>query len=903
MTDDIQLIDVRTGSEPPREEDRATPPADAAARAGSRPDSNGPGVGARTALLLLALFGLGLLGVGMLGASAFQLGLLGVFGGLRGRLLGATDGPGDPDADAPAAGDAGGPSGQADGRPAESDAESTAGDVQPGDGPAPIPREQPRISIAKRAGERDVAVLVDELLRAAERRPLPDASGIIAPIRRPLAATLEGLPQELDVLRRDVGPALVGVAYNDTTAERLAATYDLTLIVAPHHEETLGDVLEYLPALVRTDEVRGLGSFRSFTVSAPAPPGPEPESQATLDDLRGHKGEPRHPMARTEPDFIAVSAPSAWTGTVREVLSDYAPVLDVIERDDPEIHVAGFVFESAIDLPAHVVAPAEDRSSPAGDDRPPSSGGSDRDGASGGGSPRSSSGGTEPPTEPTSDGGTTEPTSDGGNRGGRDPPPSGRAPTTRPEHEPERSGAGSVPEGERHPRQSSEDDGQGSSSPDSEASGTSPGNGGGDGSDGSNRSPDRGSDARDATDEEGAGPDAERSPPTSGEGQDDATDGPSGSEGGEDADGPSPESGSDRTTGRPANGADPSPGSTGPGSRSGAPSDESAPEPASPGTDPDSILPAGSGGFDFGSDDGFGPPSGNGTGGHAGAAGRPGDADESDPGEGSNPAGDPATGSGAGARPGRSPPSGTGQPTASPGQDTPGGTSTRPAGTSGTPDGDTAAGPAPSGTRGGSSPAPPSSTDGIPVAPDPGPGIVPFGDAPASSDPAVVDVTQHVLNELTFQATATPDREVYSTVYADESGLIRHHHTIDHPDFVEVRKRSITFTSEFFDHLRRLANIHRDIDHRLAGDAHSHPISGEPEQSPADRRFARKVWRNQRNTVFIVGVGRRSGPDGWTITDDGYEVRRQSNDYLVRIRAFSGENAPKQIRLHQDMGR
>jgi hypothetical protein len=897
MTDDIQLIDVRTGSEPPREEDRATAPADAAARAGSRPDSNGPGVGARTALLLLLLFGLGLLGVGVLGASAFQLGLLGVFGGLRGRLLGATEGPDGTEADTPPDEKGTESSGQADDRQEESGADPTAGDVQPGDGPAPVPREQPRISIAKRAGERDVAVLVDELLRAAERRPLPDASGIIAPIRRPLAATLEGVPQELDVLRRDVGPALVGVAYNDTTAERLAATYDLTLIVAPHHEETLGDVLEYLPALVRTDEVRGLGSFRSFTVSAPEPPGPDPESQATLDDLRGHKGEPRHAMARTEPDFIAVSAPSAWTGTVREVLSDYAPVLDVIERDDPEIHVAGFVFESAVDLPAHVVAPAEDRSSPAGDDRPPSSGGSDSDGGAGGDSPPPSNGGPQPPPGPDGD---------GGNRGGRDPPSSERAPTTRPEHEPERSAAGSVPEGERHPRQPPGDDGQGSASPDAEASGTAPGNGGGDGSDGSNRSPDRGSDPRDATGEGGAGPDAERSPPTSGEGQDDATDGTSGSERDEGTDGPSPESGADRTTGRPANGADSSPESTDPGSRSAASSDEPAPEPASPGTDPDSILPAGSGGFDFGSDDGFGTPSGNGTGGHEGAAGRPGDADESGSGESSTPAGDPATGSGAGARPRRSPPSGTGQPTASPSQDTPGGTSTRPAGTPGTPDGDTAAGRAAGGTAGGSSPAPanapPSSTDGIPVAPNPGPGIVPFGDAPASSDPAVVDVTEHVLNELTFQATATPDREVYSTVYADESGLIRHHHTIDHPDFVEVRKRSISFTSEFFDHLRRLANIHRDIDHRLAGDAHSHPVSGQPEQSPADRRFARKVWRNQRNTVFIVGVGQRSGPDGWTITDDGYEVRRQSNDYLVRIRAFSGENAPKQIRLHQDMG-
>lgn len=167
----------------------------------------------------------------------------------------------------------------------------------------------------------------------------------------------------------------------------------------------------------------------------------------------------------------------------------------------------------------------------------------------------------------------------------------------------------------------------------------------------------------------------------------------------------------------------------------------------------------------------------------------------------------------------------------------------------------------------------------------------------------IVDVDEHVLNELTFQATATPDREVYSTVYADEDGVIRHWHPVEHPDYLEARRNSIKFTSNFFKYLRRLARQRNDdIDYRLAGGVHSHPNTGQPRQSPADKRFARKVWRNQRNTMFIIGVKEGNGPDEWTISDDGKEVSRQSNEYIVRIRAFSGENESKKIRLHQDMG-
>jgi proteasome lid subunit RPN8/RPN11 len=146
------------------------------------------------------------------------------------------------------------------------------------------------------------------------------------------------------------------------------------------------------------------------------------------------------------------------------------------------------------------------------------------------------------------------------------------------------------------------------------------------------------------------------------------------------------------------------------------------------------------------------------------------------------------------------------------------------------------------------------------------------------------------------------DTEVYGTFYENPDGLIRYYHPIDSEEFVRRRRKSISFTSAFYEHLRRLADIHKDIDHRLCGGGHSHP-NGIPKQSPADKRFNKRIWRNERNQMLIIGVAQGDGPSEWEVVDDGYEVQRQSNGHLIRVRAYAGgTNNQKKFRVHTEMG-
>lgn len=970
MADDIQIVDLRTGTEPEQDEETADKETNAGPSAGSSFGGvSGPSVGVGTVLAVLTLFGVGLVAVGLLGASGVELSILGVFGTLRRRLsvpgvvkrlLGRRSDETQESADSGLI--------LRDVQPANDESQSNSASAQGTSGPTS--RDRPQMSVAHMDAERDVEEIVDTLMRTSEQRPLPDASGIFAPICRPLAATLEGIPQELGVLRRDVGPALIGVEYNGTTTQRLASTYDLMLVVSPHHEANLERVMSYLPALIQTDDVRGLGSFRTFTIPAPESPGTDQKSQATIKDLRGHKGEPRHSMARTEPDFIAMSAPPEWSEPARNILSDYAPVLEIIEWDVPEIHVAGFVFDSTIDLPDHIVA---------GDETPSNS----STGDSGGTVPSSRSGGSSsraPGDDENSNGG------DNGGSGGGANGSLGDEMTAETGHIPAHSTEGASDSGQTARRSPSDDLVTPTGSPSSAADRPGDGKGETDPSTRSGDSPSQdqnvgGEDGTDtgapSSDEESSGvgdspahsaaettPDTGHTPrESSGEGNpsgdeaDSESSGPTGQTTGDEQSSPSntdaeadqpvdaaktpnpdeqPETPASESGKGPQSGENPreNPNTpTEPEQGEPSPSSSETDEPVSEeqsGTGQSESVPEGDDGFNSAVDPTELPapdPTGGkestesdgADGGDGGTTDRP-----SGHSSGDDEPGDKSSGCDGGSRPDETKTSGdsaqedaptsadseSSTPEASPGQSsssggqqssggsTASGTGGRPTSSS-DPSGSPAAGKSGSSPTSGSS----STTPDIPAESDLGPGIVPFGEAPASTDPSVVDVTEHVLNELTFQATATPDREVYSTLYADEeSGLIRHHHTIDHPDYVDVRQDSISFTSDFFTHLRRLANIHRDIDHRLAGDAHSHP-GGVPKQSPDDKRCARRIWRNQRNTVFIVGVSKNAGgPEEWTITDDGCEVRRQSNEYLVRVRAFSGENSPKQIRLHQDMG-
>lgn len=925
MVDDIQLLVIQddeeeTDSEAPTPEPR---------------ESALPNAGVREGLALLVAAGLLLIGIGVLGGPTGEnASLLWLFGSLQLFNRSSEDERADASESAAATGEVSLTEVEA------AETRKASGDAST-ESPA-VTRNRPEMSVAETDGNREVAALVKTLMREGKQQPLPDASGIVAPIRRPLAATLEGIPQELTVLRRDVGPVLVGIAYNETTVSRLAEVYDTMLVVAPHHEDSLEEVLKYLPALIQTNGVNGLGSARTFTIPAPEPPGPETESQATLKDLRGHKGEPLHPLARTEPDFLTMSAPPEWTGPARSVLSDYAPVIDIIEWDAPEIHVAGFVFDSAIELPDHIVEQAstnaeDGRARPEGNENAPSRGtftaGSidsseqpETDGgearsrsgsstAAGTVAPESASQGPTPvddssvpiPSEQCGGDSDTDPDSDAersnddakvassGTDEGQERGPGDRSGSA---EKPEMDSTSGTSTGDRQSGGKSTTDDRRSDSPSpdhtrppeddreqaaSRPPGMAPEN---------KRGGDNGSEPSAATSqpEEDNGPAGDTGPPTTEAGNpgdqeqssDRADDSPADAPGNlppadanidfgtdtGDSDGPSRET----ATGTPAESASgKSPSDDRPSSTGDDESPDAGSTGAAPGPDP-GAAPTG----DSGADGSGQAPSQQPT-----PASRP--ASRGD--DRSEPPGEPKP---------SQPVSGRPESRSRSGRPTRGGANTGPV-----------AGGAPTGGPSGTSSTDSTGSSGPPTPPygtDDGPGIVPFGEAPASSDPTVVDVTEHVLNELTFQATATPDREVYATVYADEDGLIRHHHAIDHPDFLESRRDSITFTAGFFNHLRLLANLRKDIDHRLAGGAHSHPVSGRPKQSPADKQFAQKVWRNQRNTAFVIGVNEGTGPDEWTITDDGYEVQRQSNEYLVRIRAFAGTNESKQIRLHQDMG-
>lgn len=216
------------------------------------------------------------------------------------------------------------------------------------------------------------------------------------------------------------------------------------------------------------------------------------------------------------------------------------------------------------------------------------------------------------------------------------------------------------------------------------------------------------------------------------------------------------------------------------------------------------------------------------------------------------------------------------------------------------------------GTEDDRNPSPTSAATQIPSPPSRvGPGLVPAGDAPASQDPGVVDIDEHVLNEIGSHAVAHDGevghggQEVYATLYCDDQGLIRHSHIVEDEHFLEQRRSSISFKQPFYQYLQYLAQIYQNISHRLCGDVHSHP-GGIPEQSPADKTFSKRVWNNpQRNHNFIIALtdATDDAPDNWTVTNNGQEVHKQLNGHLLRIRAFAGgTNEPKQIRVHTTMG-
>ena len=758
-------------------------------------------------------------------------------------------------------------------------------------------------------------------------------AGAIARIKRQTRYEVQGFIEELDTLLRQRQTALIGVDHHTPMLRQLAERVGLTLAVAPHNEEHVGMLCRHLSALVADDRVSGLGSGRRFTIPV-STDAEAAESSRVLHALENHQGDPLHHLGNDDWDFVAVTAPEQWVETTEETLSAYAPVVDTVVWDRPRITVCGFVFVD--DEPAsggggsgravrtdgsdhasrHSAGSDGSRNGPVPTD---SARGGPPDPAGGSGRPsgRGPSAGRESPagrgdddgTAPAAgDGSTTE--ADPGESSGSPPAGGGSEPDAR--SAPEGGDASAAPAGTdlsptRLPASEANPESESEANPESEPE-----------SEANPESEQESEPASDANPESGTDPEADPEPKAAGssptEGSSSVPD-PGSSEAPESGSG-SGEAGSEPIEPAPDQDVDPTDGAAPaqPGGDAGhSPAGGHSADPTTDGGSAatGSVPPSGSvpesdtDGRGEASSDGAPMPPATGTpfegsttddpaGDAADATDATGGADAT--GLPSTPGPCPPTSPDTSGTDGRPPRSGSGSSTIPP-DATP---ETTPAdGDASDPDHGATDGPAPSAEG---MPSPPGGT---------GPGLVPAGDAPASRDPGVVDIDEHVLNEISSHAVAHDGevghggQEVYATLYCNDDGVIRHSHIIEDETFLEKRRSSITFKPTFYRYVRHLAQIYRNISHRLCGDVHSHP-GGIPKQSPADKAVSKTVWNNpRRNHNFIIGLDDADGdaPDRWTVVEDGVEVKKRVNGHLLRVRAFAGgTNEPKQIRVHTTMG-
>ena len=170
---------------------------------------------------------------------------------------------------------------------------------------------------------------------------------------------------------------------------------------------------------------------------------------------------------------------------------------------------------------------------------------------------------------------------------------------------------------------------------------------------------------------------------------------------------------------------------------------------------------------------------------------------------------------------------------------------------------------------------------------------LPLPETDAEQDPSayIVKVTEDVLNSMAIHAISSMKpvvKECYGTIYANAQGVIVKYHPIDSEDYTLRSSSRVSFTQEFYNHVRRLAELYKAIGLRLAGDHHSHP-NGSPEQSENDIAFNKSFWKTRRNTCFITAISKHAdGNEYWEVRSNGYEVSRKMGGYLVRIRAYAG---------------
>jgi hypothetical protein len=783
-------------------------------------------------------------------------------------------------------------------------------------------------------------------------------AGAIARITRQTQYEVQGFTEELDTLLRQRQTALIGVDHHTPMLHRLAENVGLTLAIAPHKDDHVSTLCRHLSALVADDRVSGLGSARRFEIPVSTDPEAS-ESSRVLHALENHQGDPLHHLGNDDWDVVAFTAPEQWVSATEETLSAFAPVVDRVVWDQPRITVCGFVFE-------------DDTSTASDGGRDQEVVPADTEGADHTGSAHPVAGQTEPTVGSTHGGSSGHGGSFGGSDDGERPvdgagaTATGAAPDadthsaterargTETDRSPAARGDRSTPTDEESGTDGATQTTVDGDAPTESSSLPEP----------ATSTPDEASSegSSDTTDQRPAESPATKYPPAPDSNPDDTEPLPTVGGGAE------PES---ETASRPAE-QSPDPGST-PASESTPQSNgrTGSSPPADTDGDADDTDPAdadidGDAETDpnaeaddtadtddhAGADNTADAPDAGDDGRHGDSSGAGDDATtESHSSSSLDPDHDgattpetdgaggesPAAGASTGSVPDESSPAGDQSGTsASSGPPTiPTLPSSKSTGTGGatTPEPDPASSasssapnaPAPSGDDGRAaddeecSAGDDTTADGPTLPPEQipsppggtGPGLVPAGDAPASQDPGVVDIDEHVLNEISSHAVAHDGevghdgQEVYATLYCNDEGLIRHSHIVEDERFLEKRRSSISFKKPFYRYVRHLAQIYGNISHRLCGDVHSHP-SGIPKQSPADKAVSKHVWNNpRRNHNFIIALDDAAAddPDQWTVVADGKEVQKRVNGHLLRIRAFAGgTNEPKQIRVHTTMG-
>lgn len=759
--------------------------------------------------------------------------------------------------------------------------------------------DEPRTQSSYRVVDRPTDHRIDRVveLLADPTDGVVTRAGAIARVKRQTRYEVQGFIEELDTLLRQRQTALIGVDHHTPMLHQFADRVGLTLAVAPHNEEHTQTLCRHLSALIADDRISGLGSGRRFTVPVSTDANAT-ESSRVLHALENHQGDPLHHLGNDEWDFVAFTAPEQWVETTEETLSAYAPVVDTVIWDRPRITVCGFVFPDGTaageddserptrrphgtdhssqpltgsdTFPTDTDAPDSDSGDPPGkagsDEQPPSRDAApDRD-------PSTDRGATDETPGTPAPGAAVDGSPSGESASPELPPVTPPAPDTTDSSAPNESAtpsAGSAPSADSPP--TSESTSNPNSNPDSDPGSASD----------SDSAPDVGTTTN--TDPEPSTESTSSTTPTADSPSDQS---PSSSEP------PEPESTPGATELDPSDTATPQTTSAQAETSDDtdvdtdeSPADAPAPAPA-PSPDSDPAPDGGSATTDPTSDD---TPD---TTAPSTPAPCPPVPQDTTPSDGATSRG--------GSDPPMFPPDTAPDPT--PDDTNPSGSESD---SGSNPDSDSDTGSPTERTRTpptGEMPSPPGGT---------GPGLVPAGDAPASQDPGVVDIDEHVLNEISSHAVAHDGevgqrgREVYATLYCNDDGVIRHSHIIEDEAFLERRQSSITFKAQFYRYVRHLAQIYRNISHRLCGDVHSHP-GGIPKQSPADKAVSKKVWNNpRRNHNFIIALDDASddAPDRWTVVADGVEVRKRVNGHLLRVRAFAGgTNDPKQIRVHTTMG-